>query len=170
MKGRQLRPVPLAVWLITGTAALLSAASIASSRLFSTEPEDPGALIAPLMAGFFPVLIWLAAAVSASILQVRRARTRQLRGELPIGWLKRTSSSFGWMLVVLAAAWIVDYAVWTIIDANTHSLDNVVLPRNLAVAFGLVFGPAITGTVPAIMMSSSATDEGNYAEDVAPAS
>lgn len=170
MKGRQLRPVPLAVWLITGAAALLSAGSIASSRLFSTEPEDPGALIAPLMAGFFPVLIWLAAAVSASILQVRRARTRQLRGELPIGWLKRTSSSFGWMLVVLAAAWIVVYAVWTIIDANTHSLDNVVLPRNLAVALGLVFGPAITGTVPAIMMSSSATDEGNYAEDVAPAS
>lgn len=70
------------------------------------------------------------------------------------------------MLVCFAVAWIVVYVVWTTLDAMTHSLDAVnVVPRNLAVAFGLVFGPGITAMVPAVMMSSSSTDVGNYEDD-----
>lgn len=162
MSSRPLRPVPAAVWGISLLAAVLSAASIALSRLFTTDPDDPGALIVPLLAGFFPVLIWLGASVGCAILQVRRGRERQLQDALKRGWTPRTVSSFGWMLVVLAVAWIVAYIVWTLIDASTHSLDNVAIPRNLAVAFGLVFGPGLTGIVPAIMMASSSSDVGNY--------
>lgn len=161
MNTRPLRPISGLVWLIMLTGSTLSAASIASSRLFSTDPKDPGALVVPLLAGFFPVLIGIAASVASSILQVRRGRMRQLRGELRAGWGPRTISSFGWMLLAMAAAWIVAYAVWTLLDAATHSLDTAVVPRNIAVAFGLVFGPGVTGMVPAIMMSSSSTDVGN---------
>ncbi|MGO1545436.1 MAG: hypothetical protein ACTHXA_13975 [Gulosibacter sp.] len=166
-----LRRVPTLVHIICLVAGLFVAAGIGAAIWFEAaealrvEQGGEANMQVGLAYGFFggiiPVFTLLAAGISSGILIARRTRARQDAGLIRQGWPKRTLTSLGFMLLEFAAVAVLVGLIWFGIDAamqraygDLASESDMV--RSLGTVLGLVFGPGMTGALPAILLTASA--------------
>lgn len=167
-----LRRIPTLVSVIVTVAAVLASLSIGAALWFEAaenlrvaqggEPDTQVGLAYAFFAGYVPVIVILAASISSGILLAKRTRARQDTGLIPAGWGNRAGTSLGLLIALLALAAILVWILWFGIHVVLLQAygEEVVSAAGMAGSFptvlGLVFGPGMTGGLPAVLMTASA--------------
>lgn len=176
-----LRRVPTLVYVILFVAGVLTSLSIGAALWFEAaenlrlaEGGDANmqvGLAYALFAGFVPVIVILAAGISSGILLAKRARARQDAGLTPPGWGNRAGTSLGMLILLLVLMSAMVFVLWfgahvLLLRAYGEEIVNAAdMSGNIPTVLGLVFGPGMTGGLPAVLMTASApTDDESNAE------
>lgn len=167
-----LRRVPTLVYVILLVAAVFAALSIGGALWLEAaenqrvmaggEPDIQVGLGYAMLAGFVPVVCILGAAIATGILLAKRTRARQDAGLTLSGWGNRAGTTLMTMVILLAGVSIVVWLVWYLCHVMLVQSygEEIIGAAGMAGSFptvlGLVFGPGMTGALPAILLTASA--------------
>ncbi|KAB1643248.1 hypothetical protein [Gulosibacter chungangensis] len=170
-----LRRVPTLVYLVLLVATVLTAASIGGAQWFEAAENQRVAaggganqqvgLAYAFFAGYIPVMVLLAAGITSGIFLAKRIRARQDAGLTPAGWGNRAGVSLGMLLLLFAivsvVVWLLWFAVHLVLLRNYGSaiIGEAGMAGTFPTVLGLIFGPGMTGGLPAVLMTASAPTE-----------
>ncbi|MDJ1370821.1 hypothetical protein [Gulosibacter molinativorax] len=168
----KLRRVPNSVFLVMAITAVLVALSIGAALWIEASENqrvaDGGAadlqtgIGYSIFAGFIPVMVMIAACIYSGIALTKRTRQRQDAGLTPAGWGTRAGTSLGTLIVLLAGVLLVVWLLWFGLHVlllqvyDDQVIDGARMAGSFTTVLGLVFGPGLTGGLPAILMTASA--------------
>lgn len=170
-----LRRVPTLVYIVLLIAAILAALSIGGAQWFEAAENQRVAaggeanlqvgLAYAFFAGYIPVMVLLAASITSGILLAKRIRARQDAGLTPAGWGNRAGVSLGLLVLLFAGVSVLVWLFWfaahvlLVQSYGATVVGEAGMAGTLPTVLGLVFGPGMTGGLPAVLMTASAPTE-----------
>lgn len=167
--------IPTLVYIIIVVAAVLASLSIGGALWIEAaenlrlkeggEADMQVGLAYALFAGFVPVMIILAASITSAIMLAKRVRARQDTGLAPAGWATRAGNTLGLLIVLLAVAGLIVWLVWFLIHIllvqayGSDVVGEAGMSGTFPTILGLIYGPGMTGGLPAALFTASAPTE-----------